>query len=200
LGRLTFEEVVDSVGAFIDSLPEQPILIGHSMGGLVVQKLIEGRRGVGGACIDSAPPRGVMSLQWSFLKANVPTINPLQGNGACLPDVRWFHYDFCNMMTLAETTIAYERFAVPESRSVPRSSTSSRTRIDFTAPHQPLLFIAGEANHIIAASLNRKNFSAYKDTNSEIEFKMFDGRTHYICAQTGWEEVADYVADWINRT
>jgi len=198
LGRLTFPEVVKSISDFIDTLPEQPILIGHSMGGLIVQKLIEDRRGVAGVCIDSAPPKGVTSFEWSFLWANLPTINPLKGPRPCVPSVGWFHYAFCNTMTLTETAIAYERFVVPESRNVPRSSTKSGGAINFTAPHAPLLFIAGEKDHIIPASLNRKNFEAYTDRSSRTDFKVFDGRTHYICAQAGWEEVAGYVADWVH--
>ena len=41
LGKLTFGQVVESLATFIDQLPEKPILIGHSMGGLAVQKLLE---------------------------------------------------------------------------------------------------------------------------------------------------------------
>ena len=40
LGKLTLGQVTDSLVAFIDRLPEKPILIGHSMGGLCVQKLL----------------------------------------------------------------------------------------------------------------------------------------------------------------
>src|SRR3954464_8061213 len=46
LGKLTFGKVIDGLAAFIDKLPEKPILIGHSMGGLAVQKLISMNKGV----------------------------------------------------------------------------------------------------------------------------------------------------------
>ena len=62
-----------------------------------------------------------------------------------------------------------------------------------------MLFIAGQEDHIIPASLNRKNFEAYKDTNSRRDFNEFEGRTHYICGQENWEEVAAYIADWIKK-
>ncbi len=45
LGKTTFGQVIDSLSMFIDKLPEKPILIGHSMGGLAVQKLIEIKKG-----------------------------------------------------------------------------------------------------------------------------------------------------------
>src|ERR1700730_3347522 len=66
LGQLRFGQVIDSLSAFINKLPGKPILIGHSMGGLAVQKLIEMDKGSMGVCIDSAPPRGIFSLKWSF--------------------------------------------------------------------------------------------------------------------------------------
>ena len=199
LGKLSFGEVVSSLSGFIVTLPEKPILIGHSMGGLAVQKLIEMEKGTAGICIDPAPPKGVFTLKWSFLKANLPTINPLKGDSPCLPDLDWFHYAFCNTMTMEETKIEYEKFVVPESRNIPRSSTGKDGTIDFKKAHSPLLIIAGEKDNIIPHSLNRKNFEAYKDTNSKTDFKIFPERTHYICGQKGWEDVASYVHTWIKN-
>lgn len=199
LGNLTFGQVIDSLCSFIDKLPEKPILIGHSMGGLAVQKLIELNKGVGGICISSAPPKGVFSFKWSFLKANLPTINPLKGNSVCLPSLKWFNYAFCNTMTMEETYTEYFKFVVPESRNIPRSSTKKDGKINFDLPHNPLLFIAGEKDHIIPSSLNKKNFEAYQDTLSIKDFKEFPDRTHYICGQKNWSEVAAYVYQWINE-
>ncbi len=99
---------------------------------------------------------------------------------------------------MEETEIEYDKFVVPESRDIPRRSTGNNGKIDFSKPHSPLLFIAGEKGHIIPASLNRKNFNAYKDKNSKSDFKMFTGRTHYICRQKNWEEVVDYITTWLD--
>jgi len=199
LGMLTFNQVIDNLATFIDKLPEKPILIGHSIGGLAVQKLLGMNKGVAAIAIDPAPPQGIMSFKWSFLRANLPTISPFKGNSVCLPTVKWFHYAFCNTMTMAETMIEYDKFVVPESRNIPRSTTKTDGKIDFKRPHAPLLIIAGEKDHIIPASLNRKNYKAYKDKSSITDFKEFHGRTHYICGQQGWEEVAGYINDWISK-
>lgn len=199
LRSLTFQDVVDSLSGFIDSLPEKPILIGHSMGGLLVQKLIAMNKGVAGICIDTAPPKGIFSFKWSFLKANLPTINPLKGNSVCVPDVKWFHYAFCNTLTREQTQREYDQYVVPESRNIPRTSTGRQGKIDFSKPHPPLLFIAGEKDHIIPSSLNKKNAVAYKDKSGKTDFKEFEGRTHYICGQQNWEEVAGYIESWLRR-
>ena len=199
LGSLTLRQVMESLTNFIDALPEKPILIGHSMGGLIVQKLIAKDKGIAGICINSAPPKSVFSFKWSFIKTNLPIINPLKGNSVCLPSIKWFHDSFCNTMSMEETEIEYNKFVVPESRHIPRSSTGKSGYIDFQKPHHPLLFIAGEKDTIIPHSLNKKNFNAYKNANSKKDLKEFAGRTHYICGQQNWQEVADYILEWIHK-
>jgi pimeloyl-ACP methyl ester carboxylesterase len=197
LGKLTFGQVIVSLSEFIERLPEKPILIGHSIGGLAVQKLMEMNKGVAGICIDPAPPKGIISLKWSFLKANLPILNPFKGNSVCIASVKWFHNSFCNTLTIEESEVEYNKFVVPESRNIPRGSITNDGRIDLKKPHNPLLIIAGEKDNIIPVSLNKKNFLAYKDKNSRTDFKEFAGRTHYICGQQNWEEVATFISEWI---
>ena len=69
--------------------------------------------------------------------------------------------------------------------------------VDFKKPHNPILIIAGEQDNIIPSSLNKKNFEAYKDKNSRTDYREFAGRTHYICGQQNWEEVASFIKEWI---
>ena len=65
-------------------------------------------------------------------------------------------------MTLEETKRDYDRFVVPESRNIPRSSARDDGHVDFKKPHNPLLFIAGEKDHIIPSTLNKKKFWTIK--------------------------------------
>jgi pimeloyl-ACP methyl ester carboxylesterase len=76
LGRLTLSEIIEAHVKVIRSLPEPPILIGHSLGGLIVQVLLNRGMGAAGIAIDSAPPQGVFTTAWSFLRCNWPLINP----------------------------------------------------------------------------------------------------------------------------
>jgi pimeloyl-ACP methyl ester carboxylesterase len=197
LGMVTFKQVIESLTKLIDTLPEKPVLIGHSMGGLAVQKLMSMDKGAVGISIDPAPPKGIFSFKWSFLKANLPTINPFSKSTVYLPDLNWFHYSFCNTMTLEQTEAEYNKFVVPESRNIAISSTGEEGKIDFSKPHYPLLFIAGEKDNIVPASLVRKNYEAYHGNQSRTEYIEFEGRTHYICCQPKWEDVAIYIAGWI---
>jgi len=198
LGALTLSHVVRHYTRLVASLDQKPILIGHSMGGLTVQLLLQQGMGSSGVAIDSAPPMGVFTTQWSFLKSNWPHITPF----ASLQDpiamsFERFQYAFVNNMPLTQQKAAFERYIVPESRRVPRESLTAR--IDFKKPHAPLLFIAGSDDHIIPAALNRSNYKKYQNAGSEVAFKEFAGRNHFIIGQDHWEEVAQYVDAWINR-
>jgi pimeloyl-ACP methyl ester carboxylesterase len=199
LGNLTLSAVINEIVNFIEQLSEKPIVIGHSMGGLIVQKLIAMDKVAAGVCIHSAPPNAMISAQWSFLKANFPVINPFKGDTIFYSTVDWFHYAFCNTMSIEQAQNAYNQFVVPESRNIPRSSTKADGKLDFSLPHKPLLFIAGEKDNIVPANLNKKNFEAYKDKNSRRDFKLFPGRSHFVCGQDGWREIAEFTQNWITQ-
>jgi pimeloyl-ACP methyl ester carboxylesterase len=59
----------------------------------------------------------------------------------------------------------------------------------------PLLFIAGGADHIMPPSVNRSNAHHYKAPGTITEYHEFPGRSHWTCAEPGWEQVADYALD-----
>lgn len=200
LGHLTLTNIVEHLTGVINKLSEKPILIGHSMGGLVTQILIQRDLAVAGVAIDSAPPAGVFTTQWSFLKSNWPMISPFvskyQPRAMSFED---FQYAFVNTLAEAEQRAAYDRYVVPESRQVPQESLDGIARIDFKRAHAPLLLTAGSDDHIIPAGLCKTNYEKYRSSPSVTDFKEFPGRTHFIIGQTGWEEVAKYVLAWLNE-
>jgi len=63
---------------FIDSLPEKPIVIGHSLGGLIVQKLVEMNKVVAGISIDGGTPKNVLPTLRT-VRSMFPIINPFKG-------------------------------------------------------------------------------------------------------------------------
>jgi pimeloyl-ACP methyl ester carboxylesterase len=198
LAALRLDDVVAHYEKLIRGLDEPPILIGHSMGGLVVQLLLARGLGAAGIVIDSAPPKGVISLKYSFLKSNWPVISP----SAKLDEPIWmspeaFAYAFVHTLPAAEQRSAYDQHVVPESRRVGKGPTTEAARIDYKKPRAPLLFIAGSQDRIIPASLNRKNYDKYRGAPAVTDFREFSGRTHFIIGQAGWEEIADAVLGWI---
>lgn len=199
LGKLTLVRVVEHFALTVESLDEKPILIGHSMGGLIVQLLLQRDLAAAGVAIDSAPPETVVTTRWSFLRSNWPMLNPF------IPKTRphWmsfedFQYAFVNGLPPAEQRAAYDRYVVPESRQVLRQLLTNAA-IDFSNPHPPLLLLAGADDHIIPAALNETNFHRYQASPSRTDFKVFPGRVHFTIGQSGWQEVADHALGWLRE-
>jgi len=199
LPKLTLSDVVEHIAKFIQSLDEKPAIIGHSMGGLVVQLLLQRDLAVAGVAIDPAAPMGVFTTAWSYIKSNFPAINPVLINQPVLMSFEHFQYAFVNALPSAEQRAAYDRYVVPESRRVPIQSLTPVSRVDFKKPHPPLLITAGEKDHIIPASLNKANFKRYKASDSQTDFKQFAGRDHFLIGERSWEEVADYCLAWLEQ-
>lgn len=198
LAALTLADVVARYRAIIHGLDEPPILVGHSMGGLVVQILLDEGLGAAGIAIDSAPPNGTISLRYSFLKSNWPVISPSakldEPIAMSLDD---FRYAFVNGLPPDVQRAAYEKYVVPESRRVGKGPTTDTAKLDLACSRPPLLLVAGGDDHIIPASLNRSNFERYERTPAITDLREFPGRTHWTIAQEGWQSVAQYVIDWL---
>jgi pimeloyl-ACP methyl ester carboxylesterase len=199
LGDLSLQTIVDKMEDVVTALDEKPILIGHSVGGLIVQLLVEKGLAEMGVPIDSVAPNAMLSFDWGFIKNSALIANPFKGNEPFWMDLESFHGSFCNTMTIEETEQAFNAYATHDSRNVLRDCMGEDGQIDLDLGHAPLLFIGGSKDQIIPASLNQKNAEAYTDEVSITEFKEFPNRGHYICGQPGWEEVADYIANWLQN-
>lgn len=199
LAQLSLNQLLDHYREIIENLEQSPVLIGHSMGGLIVQKLLSEGLGAGGIAINSAPPQGVISIDPNFLKANWPHINPLLSDSQPTRlKLREFSFGFMNGFTEEEQIEAYNEYIVPESRRVGKAPLSSQGAIDYSYSRRPLLMISGGKDHITPESLNYSNFVKYMDTQAITDYKQFPERTHWTLQQSEWETVADYILNWID--
>ena len=75
---------------------------------------------------------------------------------------------------------------------------ASPAGVDFANPDRaPLLFIAGEADRAMPPAIVRRMFRAHQASPARTDFRSIPGRTHWLIAQDGWEEVAQACVDWI---
>ncbi|NIJ53164.1 alpha/beta hydrolase [Dyadobacter arcticus] len=200
LAELTLEEVIDSYADFIKKLPEKPIIIGHSLGGLMTQVLINRGLGVAGVAIHSVPPQGVFPYEFSFLKAGWKALGLFTSlKKTYLMSLSDWQYAFTNGMSLEDQKKSYEENTIPESKTVARGGLTSAAKVDFAKPHVPLLLTSGDKDNIIPAHLNNRNFKAYKNSGSVLEYKEFPGRNHFVLGQSTWKEDADYILEWLDR-
>jgi pimeloyl-ACP methyl ester carboxylesterase len=199
LGDLELQTIVDKMEGVVKGLEEKPIVIGHSVGGLIVQLLVNKGLAEMGVAIDSVAPNAMLAFDWGFMKNSALIANPFKGNDPFYMDVESFHGSFCNTMPMDETKAAYNETATHDSRNVLRGCMGSQGQVDVELPHVPLLFIGGEKDEIIPFELSERNAKAYTDAGSISGFKEFANRGHFICGQPGWEEVAGYISEWLQK-
>ncbi len=198
LARLTIEELLTHYENIIKSLPEKPILIGHSYGGLMTQIFVNRGLAAAGIAIHPVPPLGVFPYEFTFLKAGWKSLGVFTDlDETYMMSFEDWQYAFVNGMPLEEQRAAYDTYTIPESKTVSRGALSGAAKVDFKKPHVPLLITAGDTDHIIPAHLNHRNFNAYETAGSVTDYKVFSGRNHFVLGQPTWKEDASFINDWI---
>jgi pimeloyl-ACP methyl ester carboxylesterase len=193
-------EVLKVYTDFIAQLPTRPIVIGHSYGGLLVQLLLQQDAVVAGVAIESAPPRGVVVWSWSLFRAVWPMLGLFSSlKTTFLPTFAQWQYAIANGLPLADQQSSYESLAAPESKKLIRQALSRHARVDFNRPHAPLLFLAGGADRIMPAALNRANYRRYRHAGSVTEYRELPGRSHAMLGQPTWHEDAALVLNWLQK-
>ena len=124
------EDVVEHYAGIIRALPAKPVVIGHSFGGLVVQRLLGQDLAAAAVAIDPAPIKGVLNLPPSSLKvAWIALRKPANRKAAVALTKEQFRYGFGNMLPAQESDDLYERW-----RSRRRASRCSKRRWPTSRP------------------------------------------------------------------
>ena len=200
---LDIRRIIDHFERVVLSLEEPPLIVGHGVGGLITQILLDRGLGSCGVAIASAPIRGIWTLPYTWMRlVTLQLLRP--GRQRCLPlSADQFHHAFMNTSSREEALCTWQRYAVPGPRRVllqvelanfnPFAATSVNVRRNNRAP---LLMIAGAQDQLAPPSLVQANARAYRDSLAITEYREFPGRTHFIIAQDAWQEVADYALRW----
>ena len=197
--------IVEHLENIVGELDSPPIIMGHSMGGLLTQILLDHGYGAAGVAIDSVPAEGIKVVPVSQIRSVFPILrNPANRMKAVGFTPEQFHYAFANTLSEEESQEVYYRYHIP----APGRLVWGGVLANFTPGHQdtyvdfrnedraPLLFIAGEEDNLMPPAVNESNVMHYRHTKSVTDYKEFPGRSHYIVGQEGWEEVADYALEW----
>jgi pimeloyl-ACP methyl ester carboxylesterase len=198
-------EIVDHYDRIVRALDEPPILIGHSFGGLFAQLLLDRGLGAAGVAIDSAPPKGVLAFYpTSVLSLGRILLIPFGWRKVVRWSFKEFRYAFVHTMGSDDARVIWEAQIVPDSGRLffqAAFSTFDRrspARVNFANPSRaPLLLIAGEADRAMPPAIVRRQYRAHRASPARTDFRSIAGRTHWLIAQDGWEEVAQTCIDWI---
>ena len=206
LEGLGLTEIVDHYEAEIRTLDEPPILIGHSFGGLIVELLLDRGLGRAGVAMSPAPPKGILVLPFSSLKAASPALaHPSRWHGVVPLTLEEFTYGFVNTFSPEEAAAAYEKYAVPESGQIFYEAGFANfhlhppTEVHFkSGDRAPLLIIGAEKDNTVPASLSQKQYKKYEKSEAQTDYIEFADRPHLMMVAEGWEEIAAAIESWLD--
>jgi len=207
LAGLGLSEIVDHYEQLIRGLDASPVLIGHSFGGLIVELLLDRGLGRAGVALSPAPPKGILLLPFSSLKAASPALaHPSRWHGTVPLTLEEFTYGFVNTYSPEEAAAAYERYAVPETGQIFYEAGFANfhlhppTELHFkNGDRAPLLIVGAEQDHTVPASVSATQYRKYEKSPARTEYLEFEGRPHLFVVGEGWEEVAEAIDGWLGK-
>jgi alpha-beta hydrolase superfamily lysophospholipase len=203
---LGLAEIVDHYESQIRALDDPPVLIGHSFGGLIVELLLDRGLGRAGVAMSPAPPKGILVLPFSSLKAAAPALaHPSKWHGVVPLTLEEFTYGFVNTFSPEEAAAAYQKYAVPETGQIFYEAGFANfhlhppTEVHFKNDERaPLLIVGAEKDQTVPASLSHKQYEKYEKSDAQTDYIEFPGRPHLMMVAPGWEEIAAGIETWLD--
>jgi len=198
-------DVVEQYAQIVRGLDTKPIVIGHSFGGLVVQRLLGDNLAAAAVAIDPAPIKGVIYLPLSALRvASIALRNPANKKRAVALTAEQFRYGFGNAISATESAELYERWTIPSpgkplfeaasANFAPHSPAKVNTG---NATRGPLLLTAGGRDHTVPKAITKSTLKLYRKSTAVTDYKEFPDRGHSLALDSGWQDVADAALAWL---
>lgn len=199
-------EIADHCSEAAEALAREPVVIGHSFGGLLTQ--IVAGRGLAAAAvaISPAPFRGVLPLPFAALKSSNPVLsNPANRHRAVLLTPEQFRYGFGSAVSEEESDRLYEEFHVAGSgATVFQAATANlnpwtEVKVDTNPDRGPLLIIGSKADHTAPAAIAKASFRKQERNAGVTEYHEYEERGHSLIVDHGWKDVADLALAFAQR-
>jgi pimeloyl-ACP methyl ester carboxylesterase len=197
-GGLTVGRIVDHLQRYIEALPGQPVLLGHSYGGLFVQMLLD--RGVGRAAVALNPVLiGGVVPGPTTLTAALPILARWNGWNRPYAFSRGrFFRRFANAAPRALSDQAYDSYVIPApGRIFYQAASWIGTFVDPRRRTAPLLITEGDADRLVTPYLSRAAYDIQKRSKARTDYAKFPGASHFLITEPGWEKVAATALEWI---
>tara|TARA_B100000614_G_scaffold237175_1_gene235203 strand:- start:3163 stop:3915 length:753 start_codon:yes stop_codon:yes gene_type:complete len=199
LGTTSLLDYADDLEAAIRKLDTKPIIMGHSMGGLLAQILTS--RGLAEKAVFIVPvaPAGILTFEPSVYRS-------LQGI-----ILKWDFWGKPHKLTYERATYALMHKLPQEERDYIYSRAISESgramaeicygslgvdgsQVDSSKVNCPVLVVSASEDRVTPASMIKKIAKKYQPHSTYLEFS---GHAHWITREPGWEMVADRIIEWL---
>lgn len=202
LGTTSILDYATDLEKLIREIGGQPIVIGHSMGGLIAQILAS--RGLAGSAVLLCPasPRGILALTPSVIKSFWSVMS------------RWAFwrtpvrqtfkealYSMLHLLPPERQKHTYERFVYESGRAAFEIGfwlldRKKATQVNEEKVTCPLLVISGAEDRITPVNVVKKVHEKYRSVST---YKEFPHHAHWMMGEPQWEEVAEFIHVWLNQ-
>ena len=201
LTGVSIADYVEDIASFLATLDQRPIVVGHSLGGLIAQ-LLNGRGLI----------RAGILLNSSIISGTVPTTDLERALGKMFMSAGPFwdlvpgqdfdllsayglntmpvdqQHEICDRLETESGQVLFELFFW-------LYDLNQVTKVDIDRASAPLLFLSGSEDKVVPPSTARSMADRYGPLAT---FVQIDGRCHYMQLETGWEELARISLDWLD--
>lgn len=199
------DDVVERYAKVIADLPVMPVLVGHSFGGMIAEKLLGMGLASAAVAIDAAQIKGVLPLPLSALRSTLPVFkNPANRNKAVMLTAEQFRYSFGNALDDDESNALYDAWAIPapgrplfEAATANFSSHSPAEVDTHNSERGPLLLIMGGRDHTVPEAITKSTLKQYRDSAAATDLLEFPDRGHSLTIDHGWADVAAACLTWL---
>jgi non-heme chloroperoxidase len=199
-------EVTERYAAYIRRLPSVPIVVGHSFGGLIAQKLLG--MGMARACVAISPAqfKGNFRVPLVQLRTASPVLTRpylLHKTWAHTKDS--FHAGFANGVSREESDEIFDRYIIPAparplfQAAVANLVPSGATRVVVNAQRGPLLLIAAEVDRTVPASAVRAAYNKQRRNPGVTELVTVPHASHSYVLDAEWRTVAELALSFLAR-
>jgi pimeloyl-ACP methyl ester carboxylesterase len=190
---VTINDYVADTLRVIDALNEKPVVIGHSLGGLIAQKIAE--LGKCSAAVLVAPaPSGMLTAQLAALPALLPMVPSILRGRPLLPSCATCEAIVLNRVPQSERARIHGAL-VHESGKVYREMIFGTFRVDAQKVRCPLLVVGGSDDRVVSVTLLRATAKYYGAA-----LKLYEGRGHWLLEEPGWDKIASDIGAWLRTT
>jgi pimeloyl-ACP methyl ester carboxylesterase len=200
-------EVAAHFATVIEGLEHEPVIVGHSFGGLLAQMLAGRGLAAATVAVNPAPFRGVLPLPPAAIKATFPVLrNPANRGRAVTLTPDQFRYSWANAVSEDEARELHQRFHVAApgkpifQAAVENLNPATDLKVDTRNPDRgPLLIFTGLPDHATPPALTRAAYRKQRRNPGITEHVELADRGHSLTIDSGWQEVCDRSLEFVGR-
>jgi non-heme chloroperoxidase len=207
LAGLSIARILEHCAELIAHLERKPVVVGHSLGGLIAQQLAGRGLAAATVAVAPAPHRGLLPLPVSSVRSAWPVLrDPRQRRRTVSLTEAEFRYAFTNALRPDDAERVFAEHAGPApgrpvfELALANLNPVTAARVDVrSATRGPLRVIAGERDRVIPPLLARATFKRQRRNLDVTDYVEVPGRGHSLVVDAGWEQVGQLALEFVAK-